>query len=93
MAAAAIVDRLPKEVPTFHNPLAVEAEIRRRENELLARGPEEDGVSIAAVEDGDHDTLPPAVVVEGVDILAEAEAAALPARRDRADEDDIDGLA
>lgn len=55
-------------------PLAVEAKIGRRENELLVRRPEEDGANIAAVEDGDHDALPPAFVVE---------AAAHLTRRDR----------
>lgn len=37
-----------------------------RENEVLVLRPEEDGATIAAVEDGDYDALPPAFFVEGV---------------------------
>lgn len=71
----------------------MQANLTLWEINLLARRAEVDGVTIAAVEDGDDDALPPPIIVERVYVLTDEEAASRFSRRNWPDEDEVDGFA
>lgn len=83
--------------PVAVDPFTVQAEIGLRELKLLAGTREEDGIGggggggRGGVNDGD-DTFPPAILVEGVDVLRELEGAVELTRGSRADPDEVELL-
>lgn len=85
--------------PLSVDPFTVQAEIGVRELKLLAGAGEEDGIggggggARRGGMNGGDDTFPPAILVEGVDVLGELEGAVELTRGSRADPDEIELLA